>query len=118
MCGMPEADPMRSLLRGLDAETIMRTPPKPIEPFKWGEANMSTGRVLWILWCLGWAAVWFFAGFSEYQTPSNTLACLWNNQQCTQPTALAGGIIAAVISLICMRIPVGKHAKSGDDSDA
>jgi len=23
---------------------------------------VSTGRVLWVLWCLGWSAFWFFVG--------------------------------------------------------
>ena len=50
----------------------------------------STGRVLWIIWCLSWAGFWFFAGLA-------TLGIAWL------------GIPAA---LLCILIPVGSPPKA------
>lgn len=42
---------------------------------------MSTGRVLWIIWCLAWAAFWFFMGFATvglaWIATAGSIACIW-----------------------------------------
>lgn len=48
---------------------------------------MSTGRVIWLVWCLGWAAFWFFVGF----------------------VSLGAGWILMAVSLLAFAIPVGKE---------
>ena len=50
---------------------------------------MSTGRVIWVIWCLAWAGWWFVAGL----------------------LTLVGAVIcwpAAVLSLLAVVLPVGK----------
>lgn len=47
---------------------------------------MSTGRVLWLIWCLAWAGTWFFVGFA-------TLGIGW---------------ILAALSVAAFWLPVGK----------
>jgi hypothetical protein len=47
---------------------------------------VSTGRVLWLIWCLAWAGFWFFWGFAT----------------------LGVGFLLAGASVGCFLIPVGK----------
>ena len=47
---------------------------------------MTTGRVLWLIWCLAWAGSWFFAGFVTFGL----------------------GFILAALSVAAFWLPVGK----------
>lgn len=47
---------------------------------------MTTGRVIWLIWCLLWAATWFFMGFG-------TLGLAW---------------IGVPLSVAAYWLPVGK----------
>jgi hypothetical protein len=47
---------------------------------------VSTGRVLWLIWCLAWAGFWFFWGFATFGV----------------------GFLLAALSVGCFWIPVGK----------
>jgi hypothetical protein len=57
---------------------------------------VSTGRVLWLIWCLAWAGFWFFWGFAT----------------------LGVGFLLAGASVGCFWIPVGKPRPGvGDPPD-
>ena len=60
---------------------------------------MSTGRVLWIIWCLFWAASWFTSGvlavLSFFGAP---LALLF--------------FPLAILSVVAILIPVGRPARA------
>lgn len=71
---------------------------------------MSTPRVIWICWCLGWAGLWVLSGFHEYDTPSNMFACVASGTGCTQPGPLVLGIIASILSVAAIWLPVRKLA--------
>jgi hypothetical protein len=55
---------------------------------------VSTGRVLWLIWCLAWAGFWFFWGFFT----------------------LGVGFVLAGGSVACFCIPVGKPRESFGNS--
>jgi hypothetical protein len=51
---------------------------------------MSTGRVLWIIWCCFWAGMWalsllFFNVFALVLVP-----CLWRRSSCRSASRLPG----------------------------
>lgn len=50
---------------------------------------MSTARFTWVLWCLGWAAVWFFLGL-VFILP----------------------LLFVPIALACICIPIGEQSRS------
>lgn len=76
---------------------------------------MSTGRVLWIIWCCGWAGVW--AVFALLSWPHRVCAeYLLVNPQC-MVWQMAGSAwrvvlwaVLAQATLAAIMLPVGKEA--------
>lgn len=70
---------------------------------------MSTGRVLWIIWCCLWAGIWPVSAIDYYQRPANAVSCFLSGTACHGPGwVVSAGVLLGFVSLLAIRLPVGK----------
>jgi hypothetical protein len=69
---------------------------------------MSTGRVLWIIWCCAWMAFWVLGGLYVLGAARASASCQLFNQHCGNYLIPAFGFVMGASSVAAIAIPVGK----------
>lgn len=83
---------------------VIRPPDSP------GPVKTSTGRVLWTIWCLVWAAVWLVAGIADFPHHGCVMTELFS---ASGNNCMAYGTVGSPVAFVFLLFAAGSAAAIG-----